>query len=779
VARTIMTTQLGFLLLTAAHGPFALYAADRSQPPQSRTVVKAHPRPAPIQLQATLSSARQSKAVFQNPPPANSVDGCYQLTLTSGTFPVANPTSDPTLPQAFELLCYNSNPVGPTIRVKRGATFCVTLTNALMTNSQNKAPTNTLLLFPPSELAEQPHELCTTNLHTHGLHVSPDGNSDNIFQSIKPGQSLPFKYALNGQTPHPAGTFWYHPHHHGSVAYQLSNGLAGALIVEGSADDAWHQSGHYDLEDIDEIKAASTPDHEKILVIQLYNYRIGSDKTARIDASIIYNVQPIGYNCDAIKLDSQDASNTAPTVAQATAINGVLNPTIVMAPGEVQRWRMIHAGWDLARSIEIVDATGMRSTELEFHEIALDGLATGKIEKKCAVDLAPGQRSDVLIRVPPDIPVNTQYFLTQAQVPAEAAPHSDPQAPLFLATISIQGTPQQMQLPKKNDPKFPLCRPFEDIASIATQHTLFFAANDGDQNIPFGTTPYYTIAVDRNLPATFHHQSPLNINIGSKQEWLLVAHKSNHPFHIHVNPFQIVGYQKNSTAPLRPMNVWRDTLYILEGEQYTIRSRFEDFVGDSVLHCHILDHEDQGMMMCLKFRDPQGVLQPVGPGCPQITLKKMSLRAPAFELPDLDGRKKALADFQGRNVVLIFFRGIDCPHCTSQLHDLLQEVRKTKDLDVEIVAVSSEPIVDLGRARKILDWRTSDHLHLFADTRRQAFQGFGCTENSEIRHGAFVIDAVGVIRAGYVGATPYSNPADLVGAVKHQSKNPMRGVTIR
>src|SRR5258708_39789220 len=78
---------------------------------------------------------------------------------------------------------------------------------------------------------DEPHELYITNLHTHGLHVSPAGNSDNVFREIPPGAS--FQYTFTIPPDHPSGTFWYHPHKHGSVAYQMANGMAGALIVEG------------------------------------------------------------------------------------------------------------------------------------------------------------------------------------------------------------------------------------------------------------------------------------------------------------------------------------------------------------------------------------------------------------------------------------------------------------------------------------------------------------------------------------------------------------------
>lgn len=100
---------------------------------------------------------------------------------------------------------FNGTSPGPTLRVRPGDMLRVRLVNHI----------------------DQP-----TNLHTHGLHVSPSGNSDNPFITIEPGGS--HDYAIRIPAGHPAGTFWYHPHHHGTVADQIFAGLVGALLVEGA-----------------------------------------------------------------------------------------------------------------------------------------------------------------------------------------------------------------------------------------------------------------------------------------------------------------------------------------------------------------------------------------------------------------------------------------------------------------------------------------------------------------------------------------------------------------
>jgi len=76
-----------------------------------------------------------------------------------------------------------------------------------------------------------PHHFNTTNFHFHGSHVSPGGLADNIFRSMEPGQS--YDIEINIPADHTRGTYWYHPHHHGSADIQISSGMAGTLIIEG------------------------------------------------------------------------------------------------------------------------------------------------------------------------------------------------------------------------------------------------------------------------------------------------------------------------------------------------------------------------------------------------------------------------------------------------------------------------------------------------------------------------------------------------------------------
>ncbi len=202
-----------------------------------------------VKLQYEPERAKRITTPFRQPEVLKPVDGAFELTLTKGRFTNSEASEvDPQIPPTFELLSYNGQRVGPTIRVKRGTRFRIRLKNALH-GADDSGPNPK----DGNNPYESVHGLCTTNLHTHGLHVSPIGRADNIFRAVNPGYEYTFEYYIGPR--HPAGTYWYHPHKHGSVAYQLSNGVAGALIVEGSPGDAIA-----DLDDIPEIAGAGRAD---------------------------------------------------------------------------------------------------------------------------------------------------------------------------------------------------------------------------------------------------------------------------------------------------------------------------------------------------------------------------------------------------------------------------------------------------------------------------------------------------------------------------------------
>ena len=414
--------------------------------------------------------------------------------------------------------------MGPTLRVSPGDTLSVKLVNQL----------------PPDDTPyehNQPGNFNVINLHTHGLHVSPSGNSDNVLLELHPGQE--FQYEITIPRDHPAGTFWYHAHVHGSTALHVSSGMAGVIIVEGGIDK------------LPEIAAAK----EQIMLLQQISY----DEKGELE-----------------NYDNFGGGAWAATKRQTT-INGQIVPVIRMQPGEIQRWRFIHAG--------VRETVLLRLKDHQLHEIAVDGLTLGfnlNWEDQ-PVELEPGYRSDILVRaeaLPQGVEEQT-YLLVDDPSTATQSLHGIAETEKILARVIVSGTPMNMKMPQDED--LAKYRPHKDIdpAQVTGHQKVEFSVESG------------IYMVNGKAFTTDHVRT---LKLGAVESWTLsTADEStapNHPYHIHVNPFQYLRKGPDGTEHV----VWRDTLMVKKGEPITVYSRYERYIGKFVLHCHILDHEDQGMM---------------------------------------------------------------------------------------------------------------------------------------------------------------------------------------
>lgn len=681
-----------------------------------------------------------------------------ELSLTKGRFGFPSASQiDPTVPAQYDLLCYGSAPVGPTIRVKRGQKLKIVLQNSLQ-GAVDPGP-------DPLDGAnpwEVPHGMCSTNLHTHGLHVSPAGIADNVYLHIEPGNKFAYEYQIPAN--HPSGTFWYHPHKHGSTAYQLANGVAGAIIVEGNPGDAIK-----DLEDIPEVAAAK----EQILVLQYMTYGTYNDAAGKtigyVDPARIYNVNPRGnlFTCDCIAPVGTINPGAGSSVV---AVNGQLLPRFDAVPGEVQRWRIIDAGWDLQRFLGWFQADGVTpAPEIGTYQIALDGIATGGLGQVQQVAIAPGQRSDLLLKMP-SLPAKTQktYYLMRLDYENAVGGVGVP-ARVAVAKLVVGGTAKNMALP--GAAALAACAPFKAVANnelvapTIPNGELVFAGDDPAAP-PSLVGAQYTIN-----GLTFHQQQPVRLQVGTAQQWKITSQPlpnnnptfGGHPFHIHVNAFQVTSYT-SPAGVTTPMNVWRDTLWVPVGASYTIRSRFQDFAGLSVLHCHVLDHEDQGMMMPIRFALPGQASN--ANADPAASLVRADFPAPEVKLADVNGQALDLARFRGRPVVLVFFKGVRCAPCVEDLRALVREARERGGDDMEIVAISDRRITDVPKALEYLDISESDRFHLVVDEQHAVFDDFGCGSGEDARHGLFVIDDEGTVRSRYIGQTPYGDSQEVLDWVR-------------
>ncbi|HEY0782097.1 MAG TPA: multicopper oxidase domain-containing protein, partial [Thermoanaerobaculia bacterium] len=188
--------------------------------------------------------------------------------------------------QGVRLRSYDGGLVGPTFRLHPGDRLGVDLINQLPKEHEMPCQDEATA---PTGMNMEGMGLNTTNLHTHGLHISPSDPSDNVLREVRPGCTHKYLFPIlpAGNPPgepamaHYPGTFWYHAHVHGSTAVQLASGMAGALIVMG------------DIDEIPEIKAA----RERIFVFQQLAF--GKDGQVRALGDLFCNWSGPGEDCGA------------------------------------------------------------------------------------------------------------------------------------------------------------------------------------------------------------------------------------------------------------------------------------------------------------------------------------------------------------------------------------------------------------------------------------------------------------------------------------------------
>ncbi|HEY6343891.1 MAG TPA: multicopper oxidase domain-containing protein [Bryobacteraceae bacterium] len=516
---------------------------------------------------------------------------------------------------------------GPTLRMRVGDTVQINLVNALnpaffgrSDSAQNGCDLKTTQngpLYPGNDdLPSCFHGDNVTNLHYHGTHVTPDGKGDNVMVDVPVGKNfendftiptdpppsnstdfnVPFKM---GQAP---GTHWYHAHKHGSVALQLLNGMAGAFIIEGVFDDQL------------ETLIPGLRKTEKVLVIQ----QLGETIT----------IQP------------GPPLNTCAGGDPLPLVNGQLQPTVDMQPGEIQRWRIINATMQQASHLtyrflgEQAYAASKGSPTFPanpgyvpaIRQIAYDGIqlaperyndpAFGQSQE---FTIAPANRIDILVQAPSTPGTSLLAFrLLHGPPPAGCQPNSI--SDLYLLRLNVAGTPMSpaMNFPTAaNYPKMPAWLQWDENDprnNIVKERTLKF-----NQTNDLSSRPAIDAKVYNHKPDTTQY-----IDLNTAEEWTLENYwdSSIHPFHIHVNPFQVLEIfdpRASTQVTLQAPYNWRDTISIpasvTNGTTITpgrvrIRSRFVDFPGSFVLHCHILDHEDRGMMQEVQILDPKSRVVP-------------------------------------------------------------------------------------------------------------------------------------------------------------------------
>ena len=464
-------------------------------------------------LGAPMSSPLEARSgqPLREPPTLASRAGILEVALTAapGVVVAGRRTS---------ALGYNGTTPGPTLRVAPGDVLRLTLANEL----------------------DQ-----TTNLHTHGLHVSPEGNGDNVFRMVEPGERATYEYVVPAD--HPTGTFWYHPHHHGTVADQVFGGLFGALLVAAPSE------------------SAAGAARERVLVV--------SDTTLTSDGAVA-------------AVSARDVM--AGREGELLLVNGQLRPRIDCTEGVPERWRVVNAC--TSRFVEL---------RLDDHPVGFvgyDGHALDVPEARSTVVLAPGNRADLVVE-----PTRSGLFTLRtlahdrggmgmmngpgpghlgADDPGDGArrrPGTRP-APGSLAAPSVAPS---------------TCAPWPSTAAPASPSPWAWAG-DGD-----GAAGGMTFTFDGRT------STPTATTRRWRRRRRGMDRRQHRPDGPPLPPARVAvqASRAPATAPASPTG--RTSCSSRPGAGAAAHP-VHDAAGRSVYHCHILDHEDPGMMGTIEVRPTVG-----------------------------------------------------------------------------------------------------------------------------------------------------------------------------
>jgi FtsP/CotA-like multicopper oxidase with cupredoxin domain/plastocyanin len=423
-----------------------------------------------------------------------------------------------------------------------------------------------------------------------------------------------------GQSP---GTHWYHAHKHGSTAIDVANGFVGTFIIEGQYDD--------EINDFYKAFGTQWTRTQPVMVVNQFGTSPNLKGGAQQDKGPDFSV------------------------------NGRTNPVISMKPGEVQMWRIVNAS-GRAGALFLEPQPG-----LNWKVLAIDGvqLYTDNYTKSANKRflLASGNRIDLLVQAGAcntaggcSIPVQVHNYVDPSDLKPATPPARGP-FKISLLTVKVAGTAVNMPFPDASPAKtFP-----PDLSDITDDEIK------GTQTVDFGTVPQSfangpppksTGAIHTINNQQFNGEVGVSVLLNKVEEWTITNNSTfiSHPFHIHINPFQVTEvFAPNSTladgttpmyvvstdpaAPLLPgqclinpdnsatwkpcvattpaaHKVWWDVFSIPSGVSgkksdgtsitikgyFKMRSRFVDYPGSFVIHCHILAHEDRGMMTVVQVQ---------------------------------------------------------------------------------------------------------------------------------------------------------------------------------
>jgi suppressor of ftsI len=410
-------------------------------------------------------------------------------------------------------------------------------------------------------MARDSHEKCIegpcmnmTNLHFHGLHVSPEAPQDDVLTMMAmPGQSL--HYVVNIPKDQPPGLYWYHTHPHGESYQQDLDGMSGAIVIDG----------------IERYVPELQQMRERILVLR--------DKLVSKDDPTSSALMR------EVELSTKACNSSTGAPERIFTVNGNVRPQIAITPGERQFWRIVNASPDLYADLQ-VDGEQLEIVALDGMPLAFHDPARG-VEFASHLLIPPAGRVEAIVTGPkPEARASLRTLCF------DTGPDGDPNRAMVLADlVNIPETGPIRTTPIDAAP--PLYKRLSTtIIARVEGSSPDFVVNFTEDKKGFYINGRKFVMSDPPMTT---------VSIGAFHHWRITNDTHEvHPFHIHQVHFLI--YAQNGVRLKRSQ--WLDTVNVpVEGNVDLIMDFTDPLIrGVSLFHCHLLSHEDKGMMAKILFK---------------------------------------------------------------------------------------------------------------------------------------------------------------------------------
>jgi FtsP/CotA-like multicopper oxidase with cupredoxin domain len=431
---------------------------------------------------------------------------------------------------------YNGKNIAPVIRVFPGDTLKIDYENDLPVH-----PTEGCAISPCKNM---------TNLHFHGLEISPQSPQDDVIDMMAmPGDTL--HYVVKIPADHPPGLFWYHTHPHGESHRQALDGMSGAIVIEGME--------RY----VPEVRKL----REQVLVVRGESIEHSSDAAALLR-----------------RVEAQPAAcgSASEAIERVFTVNGETRPAININPGERQFWRIVNASADQYLDLQL------DKQNLEI--VALDGMPLAYHDQKHPRRIVehalvpPAGRLEAIVTGP-----DARAHAALRTLCVDTGSLGDPNPAMVLADLRA-GSSTPLIPPKNNRKVAPPEYQSIDLSAYETSQPDFTVVFTEDKNGFYINGQKYE---PNAVPMT-------RARVGTYQHWRILNGSAElHPMHIHQTHFLV--FAEDGKQLENP--VWLDTVNVPVGETVDVVMDFTNPVikGMSLFHCHLLNHEDKGMMAKILF----------------------------------------------------------------------------------------------------------------------------------------------------------------------------------